>query len=42
VAFWVVHIIMIAFLVSSAWAAQVRFTRSFCYATCTGLHVCDN
>ena len=25
VAFWVVHIIMIAFLVSSAWAAQVGF-----------------
>jgi hypothetical protein len=24
-AFWVVHVIMIAFLVSSAWAAQVRF-----------------
>jgi hypothetical protein len=35
VAFWVVHVIMIAFLVSSAWAAQVGFYHSFCYATCT-------
>jgi hypothetical protein len=26
VAFWVVHVIMIAFLISSAWAAQVRKT----------------
>lgn len=29
VAFWVVHVIMIAFLMSSAWAAQVRFSISF-------------
>jgi hypothetical protein len=25
VAFWVVHVIMVAFLISSAWAAQVRY-----------------
>lgn len=35
VAFWVVHVIMVAFLVSSAWAAQVSYFRNVEKKICT-------